>query len=164
MNRALFLIVVPILGVLLVGLNGRYAQSRTGHCEANLKQLRNALLQYVRDYDEKFPPSGKWSSVLQPYSREPDIFDCPLQQVSYAYNRNLSGLSDPDVSSISATPCFFDSSIQGSTAADTGQSLPRTGAHWKLKKWRSGNNVIFYDGAVRWLTAPPPFPAKPAGK
>ena len=61
----------------------------------NLKQLALALLLYLQDYDEVFPPMDDPSSVksaLLPYVGDDTVFDDPKSGEAYQPNRYLSRL------------------------------------------------------------------------
>jgi prepilin-type N-terminal cleavage/methylation domain-containing protein/prepilin-type processing-associated H-X9-DG protein len=103
------LVVIAIIAILAAILFPVFAQAREAarksSCQSNLKQLGNAFLMYVQDYDETYPQSfidgppygsptvrafaqaingtygpltgGTWGSVLQPYVKNVQVFGCP---------------------------------------------------------------------------------------
>jgi prepilin-type N-terminal cleavage/methylation domain-containing protein len=96
------LVVVSILGVLSALLFPTFARSRESgrrtSCQSNLRQIGLGLLQYVGDWDEKYPntffgdltgadatpwqASGvqgryKWMDAVFPYVRMEAVFNCP---------------------------------------------------------------------------------------
>jgi prepilin-type N-terminal cleavage/methylation domain-containing protein/prepilin-type processing-associated H-X9-DG protein len=95
------LVVIAIIAILAAILFPVFAQARAkarqATCVSNLKQLGNALLMYVQDYDETFPfvpgnnprvdPSVDWGKntwvyndvyvVLQQYVKNFKVFYCP---------------------------------------------------------------------------------------
>ena len=110
------LIVIAIIAILAAILFPVFAtareKARQTSCSSNEKQLGTAVLQYVQDYDEKFPcglftvgvtPDGwGWANQLYPYVKSTAVFQCPddpadkaissgliLYPVSYSYNANL---------------------------------------------------------------------------
>ncbi|MBW3636853.1 MAG: hypothetical protein KY445_10410 [Armatimonadetes bacterium] len=159
MNQRQLLIFLPILGVLTFVLYGVGAvareNSRSYSCQSNLKKISQGLSQYVRDYDEKNPLANNWKTVLQPYVKTNEIFDCP-SATSYAFNRYLSGVADARVLNRAETPAFFDSSSTLPNASDFGTSWPKDGAHSIWNRGR-GTNVVFYDFHVEWRQQKPAF-------
>src|SRR5207237_3986512 len=95
------LVVIAIIAILAAILFPVFAQAREkarqATCTSNLKQLGNAMLMYVQDYDETFPfvPGSRagvnaavdWGKdtwvyndvyvVLQPYVKNFKVFFCP---------------------------------------------------------------------------------------
>ena len=81
-------------------------------CQSNLKQLGLGFIQYVQDYDEKWPGGRQhWAGTLWPYEKSTGVYHCPNDsvsynvgdRVSYAMNRNLIANSLAALSSPSAT-------------------------------------------------------------
>jgi hypothetical protein len=64
---------------------------------SNAKQIGLALLMYVQDYDETFPPNtGDIQAVLMPYIKNQEIFNLPGTSFFYLMNANsLSGIDRP---------------------------------------------------------------------
>lgn len=101
------LVVIAIIAILAAILFPVFAQAREKAraitCISNEKQLGLATMQYVQDYDEKFPmgvdvtsggyygvPVG-WAGLIYPYVKSTNVFLCPddpnpLDVVSYAIN------------------------------------------------------------------------------
>jgi len=95
------LVVIAIIAILAAILFPVFAQARAkarqATCTSNLKQLGNAMLMYVQDYDETFPfvpgnsprvdASVDWGTntwvyndvyvLLQPYVKNYKVFFCP---------------------------------------------------------------------------------------
>ena len=52
-------------------------------CQSNLKQVGLGILQYVQDYDEKYPMATyannrtSWRSAIEPYIASVNVFQCP---------------------------------------------------------------------------------------
>jgi len=56
---------------------------------SNAKQIGLALLMYVQDYDETFPPNtGDIQAILMPYLRNQEIFNLPGTNFFYLMNAN----------------------------------------------------------------------------
>lgn len=97
------LVVIAIIAILAAILFPVFAKAREkarqSSCLSNLKQIGLATLQYVQDYDEKFPGiywntgnaarpiSGwptenlgtylNWAEKITPYVKNPQVFQCP---------------------------------------------------------------------------------------
>ena len=86
---------------------------RRSACQTQEKQIALALLQYTRDFNNRFPPvgpngtdgamtnQGGWADSLQPYIKSTEVFHCPSAiapasgdaWISYGYNRLLAQMS-----------------------------------------------------------------------
>jgi prepilin-type N-terminal cleavage/methylation domain-containing protein len=94
------LVVIAIIALLAAILFPAFARARENarrsSCVSNVKQLANAMLQYVSDNDSKYPPQppppaagggfpckpcrtdgGLWKTQVQPYAKSTQIFVCP---------------------------------------------------------------------------------------
>ena len=95
------LVVIAIIAILAAILFPVFAQARESarktKCLSNTRQIGLAVMQYVQDYDETFfpqpwpggcaetgyftnnpnHPRQHWATMLYPYIRNADIFDCP---------------------------------------------------------------------------------------
>ena len=87
------LVVIAIIAILASILFPVFARARENarrsSCQSNLKQIGLGVLQYVQDYDERFPlgvlpattattPYG-WADSIQPYLKSTQIFQCPSE-------------------------------------------------------------------------------------
>ncbi len=131
------LVVIAIIGLLAAILfpvfNRARENARRSTCQSNLKQLGMGILQYVQDYDERYPTgyywtawvivdrSGmNWATDIYPYIKTKQLFICPNEstnkidlggpdRVSYAINASLNmpnyfnGAYVGTVSSLNAT-------------------------------------------------------------
>lgn len=95
----LVLFIVCILAAFLFPLTNKSRENaRRSSCQSNLKQIGLGVMQYARDYDEKFPlayldddNSGDynlyldrgWTQTLQPYLKSTEIFQCPSEDKDY---------------------------------------------------------------------------------
>ena len=93
---------------------------------SNLKQIGLGLMQYVQDYDEKFPPMRSAQSmaqirrpynarelttvqqVVQPYVKSTQIFAHPITRQIYRPNLNLSGRSLATIQDPARTVAFYE--------------------------------------------------------
>ncbi|HEX8552570.1 MAG TPA: DUF1559 domain-containing protein [Abditibacteriaceae bacterium] len=88
------LVVIAIIAILAAILFPVFARARENarrsSCASNLKQIGLGLVQYVQDYDEKYPgwarslnnPSGNsseiyWMKQLEPYTKSSQVYKCP---------------------------------------------------------------------------------------
>jgi prepilin-type N-terminal cleavage/methylation domain-containing protein/prepilin-type processing-associated H-X9-DG protein len=106
------LVVIAIIAILAAILFPVFAKAREKarqtSCSSNLKQIGLGFLQYVQDYDEKYPcgsadqngqPGRGWAGVIYPYVKSYGVYDCPDDPttvgtrpnypVSYALNTNM---------------------------------------------------------------------------
>jgi prepilin-type processing-associated H-X9-DG protein len=94
---------------------------------SNARQIGTALMMYVQDYDETFPPAGSGvADQLGPYVRNREVFNSPGQDSPgfvYVYNSNtVANIKEPA------------STVVG--------YLPGPG----------GRATLYADGHVRWLS------------
>ena len=105
------LVVIAIIALLAAILFPAFARARENArratCQSNEKQLGLGFIQYVQDYDEKYPSGvaiegSGWGGQIYPYVKSTQIYICPddaslyfptqglpetgYQQVSYSYN------------------------------------------------------------------------------
>ncbi len=116
------LVVIAIIAILAAILFPVFARARENarrsSCQSNLKQLGLSLVQYIQDYDEKFPPlrtnaaQNGFGGVfvnIQPYLKSSQILKCPSQPTGpsdcstsftagcsdFAYNLRLGYVNPP---------------------------------------------------------------------
>lgn len=105
--------IIAILAAILFPVFSRAREkARQASCQSNLKQLGLGLLQYVQDYDEKFPCTPywkcgrpnqsqwtevRWYVLAQPYVKNKQIFRCPTNRAPGGWNLP-SGWIDDDLS------------------------------------------------------------------
>ena len=101
------LVVIAIIAILAAILFPVFARARENarrsSCQSNMKQIGLGILQYVQDYDEKFPPrrgtntSGnagdQWMGSIASYTKSAQIFQCPSDSSDIG-----TGLRDPGYS------------------------------------------------------------------
>lgn len=83
-------------------------------CPTNLKNANMALLMYIQDWDERFPPMKDVAlirMVLSPYVRNMDTFFCPTSKQPYSPNPNLHRKSLIDIHFPFETPSFYELTI-----------------------------------------------------
>jgi prepilin-type N-terminal cleavage/methylation domain-containing protein/prepilin-type processing-associated H-X9-DG protein len=98
------LVVIAIIAILAAILFPVFARARENarrtSCSSNLKQLGLAVMQYVQDYDEKYPPNNRndaavkdiqvwrsdnlifWQEITAPYHRSFQVCVCPSVSVA----------------------------------------------------------------------------------
>jgi len=128
-------------------------------CVSNLKSIAMATSQYVRDYDEVYPPANRWSQALLRYSKNDTIFHCPsVEHFGYSMNMHLDALSVARVDDPAKTPVIFDSFILKKFQYDSGTSWAKDARH------PLGNAVAFADGHVKLHRQKPLFRSFPPQK
>ena len=115
--------IIAILASILFPVFARARENaRKSSCMSNLKQIGLGLVQYVQDYDEKYPQimlggnaSFGWSNQIQPYVKSIQILQCPSDSgapasapgtigfTDYWINANAAGLSQASFNFISNT-------------------------------------------------------------
>ena len=88
------LVVIAIIAILAAILFPVFARARENarraSCQSNLKQIGLGVMQYLQDYDERFPnqvatgggsanPPVGWADEIQPYLKSTQIFQCPSE-------------------------------------------------------------------------------------
>jgi prepilin-type N-terminal cleavage/methylation domain-containing protein/prepilin-type processing-associated H-X9-DG protein len=101
------LVVIAIIAILASILFPVFARARENarraSCQNNLKQIAIGVTQYIQDYDEKFPiyctdnlnvvPYGP-ASMLQPYLKSTQIFQCPSDSTAPGLSETAAGYND----------------------------------------------------------------------
>ncbi len=100
--------IIAILAAILFPVFGRARENaRRSSCQSNLKQIGLGIMQYVQDYDEKYPTTngspgfggglagqfGRWRMAIFPYVKSSQIFTCPSSRVGAANSLNYNGPS-----------------------------------------------------------------------
>ncbi len=116
------LVVIAIIAILAAILFPVFARARENarrsSCQSNLKQIGLGILQYVQDYDERFPkiafvagsvPYG-WADAIQPYVKSTQLFKCP----------SFTGPTGDNPTAAGYTTYWMNKAVNsGTTAADT---------------------------------------------
>jgi len=88
------LVVIAIIAILAAILFPVFAQARAkarqAACLSNMKQVGTAIIMYIQDYDEIYPPSQvnipapapamavmSWPTIIYPYVKNEGVFVCP---------------------------------------------------------------------------------------
>lgn len=122
------LVVIAIIAILAAILFPVFVRARENArrsaCQSNLKQMGLASLQYVQDYDERYPNVGaanatgqviSWTTQLFPYAKSRQIYVCPSanSQASVAWGNtsvvdaDLNGLNGPSWSLVNDRPVSY---------------------------------------------------------
>lgn len=139
-----------------IGTTGGSGSSQRQVCLSNLKQLALGMLQYCQDYDEKYAPANQWTSNIEPYVKNTQIFQCPAVPGKYGYamNYKLSRAVMAQINAPATTIMLFDSTLLVPNAYDAkqmpGASLPVPGRH------EGYNNFAFSDGHCSASSMKPP--------
>lgn len=128
------LVVIAIIAILAAILFPVFARARENarrsSCQSNLKQIALGIRQYNQDFDDRYlmaswnlsdggGGNGGWASVLQPYIKSTQIYQCPSQP-----NRD-STTDDPNdnVSHWGYSDYFYNSNLgnfgSGGTCPDS---------------------------------------------
>ena len=122
------LVVIAIIALLAAILFPAFARARENArratCQSNMKQLGLGFIQYLQDYDERYPigapnngmTGAGWGGSVYPYVKSTQVYLCPddsslytigpnAVEVSYAVNANITN------------PSGDDSTYKGGTAA-----------------------------------------------
>lgn len=115
-------------------------RARASSCLSNEKQQAMAVLLYVADYDERYPPSDgqRYREKIADYQSNPLVFECPSDEngpPSYSFNTKLSRLPLAKLKQPNSTVMIFE------------------GAEWKKPDTPhlGSTNIAFADGSCRSL-------------
>jgi prepilin-type N-terminal cleavage/methylation domain-containing protein len=179
------LVVIAIIAILAAILFPVFAKAREkarqASCQSNLKQLGIGFIQYVQDYDERFPGTQFWAAQVYPYEKSTGVFKCPDDVMtatstsypnSYGFNTNLGNQSNAAATSVSVTVLAAEFTSTGSngnmTAAnDSGSANNTNGVNYPggtataCSVWGSEtilgtgttSNPSIHDPAVMFLAA-----------
>ncbi len=163
------------VGVVILGVAGLvYGASiplkrsgKTWNCQSNLKQIGLGMMQYIRDYDEKYPRANDWALALRPYlvssarsvesAQFQSLMRCPATDGYYALNSYYAQISMIQDKNPRSSPLVFDVRNGQLNQSDNGKSWPIPPIHTTLQT--SGNNVLFADSHVELRQNQPPFRA-----
>ncbi len=172
------LIVIAIIAVLAAILFPVFARAREtarrASCQSNLKQISLGAMQYIQDYDERYPlgvVAHSFSSystsfdLLQPYLKSSQVGICPSDKNSASVNLYLPG----------SKPVSYTSNARVTTSPFLGEepppSLSQVGQSARLpliwdavnlsadpvpdvqviRRHLEGANCMFADGHVKWV-------------
>jgi prepilin-type N-terminal cleavage/methylation domain-containing protein/prepilin-type processing-associated H-X9-DG protein len=178
------LVVIAIIAILAAILFPVFAQARekarAAMCQSNCRQLTNAALMYMQDYDETF--FGYWPGIdrkilLYPYTKSGQnnaqldsnqVWFCPsvknrTAQASYGFSSSLNFVSLAAIQQPSDTVAICDAGLDSA-------GLPLLATHVMSPakavnasngrpdpRHAGGVTVGFVDGHVKWTRMSPPF-------
>ena len=132
-------------------------------CQSNLRQINLGYLQYVQDYNDKFPittTNQGWFGALQPYLKSEALFQCPSEKLrardnltDYWFNRRLAGVEMKEIDFAALTFLSGD----GEPSDDPNISIQSLPPRWSEKidaparRHLDGANYGFADGHVKWF-------------
>lgn len=135
------LVVIAIISILAAILFPVFARARESarrtSCMSNLKQIGLGVMQYVQDYDERYPlyrsnsaanatPSHPYgfADAIQPYLKSTQIFQCPSEPNAAPLGENgsaFAGQADPTINPTSTEPAgYTDYSYNMMLSSDNG--------------------------------------------
>lgn len=155
---ALPIVVLPVvamaLAVTMPALAKAKQMAQRVVCSANMKGLSMAIMVYADDYEGRFPTADQWCDLLMEHADVSNrSLQCPISpegSFSYAFNRNLDGLTtdkvDPDV------VMLFESEPGRNMTG--GPELLKTNRHPSSKRSSFGGcNIAFLDGHIEFVNA-----------
>ncbi len=169
------LVVIAIIAILAAILFPVFARARENarrsSCQSNEKQIGIAVMQYLQDYDEKYPvqneaatPPYLWFTPLQPYIKSTQVFRCPSCSDA-AHNSNSTttpsdyvangffarGYAQAQFQSV-AEQIMATERADGATDIDYHPWDPAEfQSHIAITRHLDGANYLFADGHVKWL-------------
>jgi hypothetical protein len=155
-NYTLAAIVVGALAslALLLGIPGLDGVRRFNHignrsCVSNLKQLNLALTMYAQDYDDHYPLANTWNDALQPYTKNPSLFNCSEapdaeHRPTFAMNSHLKETVQSRIKFSDRTVTLFDS-VAGVNLEGGRELFPDPPRHF------GSQTVGFVDGHVKQI-------------
>jgi hypothetical protein len=122
-------------------------------CMGHLKQMVNASILYMADYDDYLPLAADWMDELQLSRQVPEAYFHDWQGIKpgeygYAFRGKASAKASSEFKNPTMYALIFDSMLTGRNAHGEPNTLPHPGRH-------SGcDNVAFFDGHVKRIPMP----------
>jgi len=87
-------------------------------CRNHMTVLAQAMLQYTKDHEGRFPRADRWVEELSKYLSDPQVLKCPndlsAARCSYGMNFALSGKPLPEGADPARVVVFYETSAPGS--------------------------------------------------
>ncbi|RYG75457.1 DUF1559 domain-containing protein [bacterium] len=136
--------IIAILAAILFPVFGRARENaRRASCQSNLKQIGLGILQYVQDYDEKYPqcrssnipaPNGwnnvyaPWHLAIYPYVKSLQVYKCPSNPYDDKMINSYDGTKDVvPISYLCNGSDIFGAGPQAAVRTDFGGDRPMNG-------------------------------------
>lgn len=110
------IVIVAILAAFLFPVFTKARESaRRTTCTSNLRQIGAAVQQYLQDYEECFPYSGRdwpfmtvvdFPALIRPYVKSVDLFGCPSDASERGFARDWAGRRPSIAAALFADPSF----------------------------------------------------------
>ncbi len=144
--------------------------ARSSSCQSSLKQLGLGMMQYLQDYDNKFPqnvtPTQNWVHLINPYTKSCPILRCPSDGSysgpspmipSYWMNGNLNdksgrGVALKTVDKPDRTFLYGDWNAGSATSPFTLNEKGWSATAPYADRHLFGANYGFVDGHVKWYS------------
>jgi prepilin-type processing-associated H-X9-DG protein len=107
-------------------------------------------MQYIQDYDEKFPPAKQWKDAIMPYVKSEQIFRCPStddNKDGYALNWKLSMKANVTMEYPASMVMLYESTALQPNHSGEGEDM--------AFRHLGGTNIGFADGHVKWFKENP---------
>jgi prepilin-type processing-associated H-X9-DG protein len=127
----------PVAAVLFPVFDQAREKARTAACQSNLKQIGLAALMLESDQG-RLPDHRRLEQELQPYLRNPQVFQCPSARPGappYRMNSRVSRKALKQIAAPADTILAFESDEQGQP----------------IFRHNDGINLLFVDGHVKWM-------------
>ncbi len=172
------LVVIAIIAILAAILFPVFARARENArkttCLSNLKQLGLGMLQYLQDYDERFPGrcvsatypdctgNNYWYHVIAPYVKNTDLLICPSRRdyvpCGYGYNAYAVAGSSTPIATGSSLASIQNTSQILMLIDSTRSPTAYRPSDYDWATWSSyhpithaeGLNVVHVDGHAKW--------------
>ncbi|MCE5241424.1 DUF1559 domain-containing protein [bacterium] len=164
------LVVIAIIAILAAILFPVFAKAREKarqtSCLNNIKQLTLGFLQYVQDYDERFPddsfipgmPQGSqgvnvcwWRFKIQPYIKNWQVFACPSGETNRDWSSSVNTQGQGSYGYDSATSGGLGGVSLGSLSTPAARILVSDARHWGLASCWPGNAAYPTYNSSEWV-------------
>lgn len=81
-----------VAGIMYPVIHRASGTSREAQCLSHVRQLGFAMMMYLEEYDDAYPPASSWCDALDVYVMDRDVWACPDDKgttSSYVFNDSL---------------------------------------------------------------------------